>query len=112
MVKNMPANAGTARNVDSIPWSGRSSGEGNGSQLQHSCLENSMERGAWQATGPGVLKSQTLLCTHTSRQHKHGSSHLCLYTLSCLKQLDQEVCAFQEVWKRLCYFMEGKIFHR
>ena len=33
----------------SIPGSGRSSGEGNGNSLQHSCLENPMDRGAWQA---------------------------------------------------------------
>ena len=44
------------------------------------------DREAWQATVPGVLKSQTLLCMFTSRQHKHGSSYLCLYTVSCLKQ--------------------------
>ena len=36
-----------------------SSGEGNGNPLQYSCLENSMDRDAWQATVPGVKKSQT-----------------------------------------------------
>ena len=44
MVKNPPANAGDARDVGSIPGSGRSPGEGNGSPLQYSCLENSMDR--------------------------------------------------------------------
>ena len=43
------------------PWSERSPGEGNGYLLQYSCLENSMGRGAWQATVCGVTKSQTLL---------------------------------------------------
>ena len=43
------------------PWSGRSPGEGNGSPLQYSCLENSMDRGAWQATVYGVRKSCTKL---------------------------------------------------
>ena len=43
----------------SIPGSGRSSGEGNGNPLQYSCLENPMDRGAWQATGHGVTKSRT-----------------------------------------------------
>ena len=43
----------------SIPGSGRSPGEGNGDPLQHSCLENPMDRGAWQATVHGVAKSQT-----------------------------------------------------
>ena len=41
-----------------IPRSGRSPGEGNGYQFQHSCLENSMDRGAWQATVHGVAKSR------------------------------------------------------
>ena len=43
----------------SIPGSGRSPGEGNGNALQYSCLENSMDRGAWRATVHGVAKSQT-----------------------------------------------------
>ena len=38
---------------------GRSPGEGNGNPLQHSCLENSMDRGAWWATVHGVAKSRT-----------------------------------------------------
>ena len=45
----------------SIPGSGRSSREGNGSPLQYSCLENPMDRGAWQATVCGIAKSQTWL---------------------------------------------------
>ena len=61
MVKNLPANAGDARDVGSIPGSGRSSGGKNGSPLQYSCLENFMDRGAWQATVHGVAKSQTWL---------------------------------------------------
>ena len=44
-----------------IPGSGRSSGEGNGNPLQYSCLENFMDRGAWQATVHGVAKGQTQL---------------------------------------------------
>ena len=43
----------------SIPGLGRSSGEGNGNPLQYSCLENPMDRGAWQATVPGVAESNT-----------------------------------------------------
>ena len=42
-----------------IPGSGRSPGVGNGNPLQHSCLENSMDGGAWWATVHGVTKSQT-----------------------------------------------------
>ena len=43
-----------ARDPGSVPGSGRSPGEGNGYPLQYSCLENSMDRGAWQATFRGV----------------------------------------------------------
>ena len=43
------------------PWSGRSPGEGNGNPLQYSCLENSTDRGAWQAKVHGVTKSWTQL---------------------------------------------------
>ena len=50
-----------AQDLSSIPGSGRSPGEGNGYPLQYSCLENSMERGAWGATVHGVAKSQTRL---------------------------------------------------
>ena len=48
-----------------IPGSGRSPGEGNGNPLQHSCLENPMDRGAWQATVHGVAKSRTRLSDFT-----------------------------------------------
>ena len=56
------------RDAGSIPGSGRSPGEGNGNQLQHSCLKNPMDRGAWQATVHRVTNSQTQLkqlSTHT-----------------------------------------------
>ena len=42
-----------------IPGSGRSPGEGNGNPLQYSCLENPMDKGAWNATVHGVAKSRT-----------------------------------------------------
>ena len=58
-VKNLPANAGNARDMGLIPKSGRSPGVGNGNLLQYSCLENSIDRGAWWATLLGVTKSQT-----------------------------------------------------
>ena len=57
LVKNPPANAGDARDLGSIPGSGRSPGERNGYPLQYSCRENPMDRGAWQTTVHGV-KSQ------------------------------------------------------
>ena len=57
MVKNLPANTGDSGDAGLIPGSGRSPGEGNGNQLQYFCLENSMDRGAWQATVHGVTES-------------------------------------------------------
>ena len=45
--------------LGSIPGLGRSPGEGNGNPRQYSCLENSMDSGAWQVTVHGVTKSQT-----------------------------------------------------
>ena len=50
MVKNPPTNAGDARHTGLIPGSGRALGWGNGNPLQYSCLESSMDRGAWWAT--------------------------------------------------------------
>ena len=61
MVKLLPANARDARDLGSIPGSGRSPGEGKGNPLQYSCLENSMDRGAWKATVHAVANSQTCL---------------------------------------------------
>ena len=51
--KNTPANAG---DMGSIPGLGRSPGEGNGNLRQYSCLENILNRGAWQATVSGVAR--------------------------------------------------------
>ena len=61
VVKNLPDNTGDARDTGLIPGSGRSPGEGNGNPLQYSCLENSMDRGAWRATVQRVTKSWTRL---------------------------------------------------
>ena len=76
VVKNSTANAG---DVSSIPGSGRSPGEGNGNPLQYSCLENSMDRGAWQATVLGVAKSWTWLST----QYSHNRTFKFLLTSAC-----------------------------
>ena len=67
-VKNPPANAGDIREAGWIPVSGRSPGAGHGNPLQHSCLENPMDRGAWRAIVHRVTKTQTRLkrlSTHT-----------------------------------------------
>ena len=59
VVKNLPANAGDIRDSGSIPGSEKSLGGGHGNLLQYSCLENSMDREAWQATDHRVTKNQT-----------------------------------------------------
>ena len=58
MVKSLPVNAGDVRDVESLGQED-SPGEGNGTPLQYSCLENSMGRGAWRATVHGAAKSWT-----------------------------------------------------
>ena len=57
VVKNLPANAGDIRDVGSILGSGRSAGGKHGNPLQYSCLENSIDRGAWRVTVHRVAKS-------------------------------------------------------
>ena len=70
VIKNTLANA---EDMGSIPWSGRSPGEGNGNPLQYYCQENPMARGAWWATAHGAANSQTWLsdwahtCSHFYR---------------------------------------------
>ena len=61
MVKNPSANAGDIRDVGSVLGLGRALGRGHGNPLQHSCLENPMDRGAWWATVHGVTQSWTQL---------------------------------------------------
>ena len=56
VVKNLPAGAGDMRDTGSIPEWGRAPGGGNGNLLQYSCLENPMDRGAWQAAIHRVAK--------------------------------------------------------
>ena len=62
VVKNLPDGAG-----DTGSGLRKSPGGGNGNPLQHSCLENPINRGAWRATVHGVAKSQTRLSKHAGR---------------------------------------------
>ena len=73
-VKDLPANAGDAGSICGL---GRFLGEGNGYPLQYSCLENSMDRGAWWASVHGVAKSRKQLSRHEMNKEggTEASSH-------------------------------------
>ena len=72
VVKNLPANAGDARQAGLIPGSGRSPGEENGNPLQYSCLENPMGRG-----GGGLQSMGLQMVRHTEATlHTHPWSYL------------------------------------
>ena len=66
VAQTVKASSYNAGDLGSIPGLGRSPGEGNGNPLKYSCLENPMDRGAWQATAHGVAKSQTGLRKFTA----------------------------------------------
>ena len=72
MVKNPPANAGDAGDAGLVAGSGRSLRGANGNLLRYSCLENSTDRGDWQAQVHGVAKSWIQVSTHT---HTHTHTH-------------------------------------
>ena len=72
VVKNLLAKSGDSGGVGSIPGSWRFPKEGNGNPLQYSSLENPMDRGAWQATGHGVVKSQAWLSNWAHRTIRVG----------------------------------------
>ena len=78
MVKNLPANVGDIRDTGLIPKSGRSPGGWHGKPLQYSCLENSMDRGAWWARVHGIAKSQTWLSMQT---HISFLIFLCMFSI-------------------------------
>ena len=80
VVKNQPADA---RDLGSIPGSGRSLGGENGNPLQYSCLGNPKDRGAWWATVRGVSQSWKQLSMHASKKQKHRF----IYGLSILFDL-------------------------
>ena len=75
MIKNMPANAGDTGDMGLVPQSGRSPGVGNGNLLHFSCLENSMDRGAWWATVCGVAKS-LYMTKHVCKDSLKGIHYL------------------------------------
>ena len=76
VVKNVPANAGDAKDMDLIPGLGRSPGVLNGNPLQYSCLENSMDRGVLGAVVHGVTESNM---TEHTRARTHTNTLLLFY---------------------------------
>ena len=63
VIKNLPANAEDKRDTGSIPGLGRSPGEGNGTPLLYSCLENPMDRGTWWAVVHVIAELDTTEAT-------------------------------------------------
>ena len=90
-VKESSCNAG---GLGSFPGLGRSPGRGHGNALQYSCLENPMDRGAWQTMVHRVAKSQTRL--------KQLSMHTCMHAFHCTDALPS-VCPFT-FWRSFWLF--------
>ena len=74
MVKDL--SACQAGDVGLIPGLGRSPGERNSNPLQDSCLENPMDRGAWQAIAHGVAKESDMTCQLNNSNNKHNMSQI------------------------------------
>ena len=96
MVKNLSASAGDVSNMGLIPGSGRSPGGGNGNPRQYSCLENPMDRGAWQATDKRVWVTKKLDTTEEISMHArsigtNSGSSLCVGSYCKVSDLEQVV---------------------
>ena len=78
VVKNPPAKAGDAGDMGSIPGLGRSLGVGYGNPLKYSCLENFMDKRAWQSAVHGVAKSWTWLSDRACMHYQKIRIYICL----------------------------------
>ena len=95
VLKNLPTNVRDIRDLSLIPGSGRSPGGGHGSPLQYSCLENPIDRGAWQATVQSWTQLSDLAPMHASTttvktlklHHKDPSCDSFMTTLTSLLPL-------------------------
>ena len=80
VVKNLPANAGDAEDMGSIPGSERSPGGGNGNPLQYSCLKNPIDRGVWLSKVQRVTKSWAQLSMSMDKIYKYMEIHIYIYS--------------------------------
>ena len=98
LVKNPPADSGEAKDAGLIPGSGSFPGEGNGNPLQHSCLENSMDRGVWQATVHGGHKESDM-----TEQHPQGCTpQNLLHCVRCTVHSKQQAFSVTHINTHMC----------
>ena len=83
-MKNLNANAGDIRDSGSIPESKRSPGGGHGNVLQYSCLENPMDRGAWQAKVHRVAQMDVTEATYHAHIIYMQTNQFRVHTLNLL----------------------------
>ena len=107
MVKIPPANAGDVRDSDSIPGSRRPPGGGNGNPLQYSCLENSMDKGAWWATVHG-LSDQHFHFIYFSESVSCAQFFVAPWTVAHQAPLSMEFSR-QKYWRGLSFPSPGNL---
>ena len=100
VIKNPPAMWEMAGDLASIPGSGRFLGRGQGNPLRYSCLENPMDRGAWQATVQGVTKSLTQLKLLSTRAHSMDIAQSEQTPASSITQSEQTPASTDADWLR------------
>ena len=98
--------------LGSIPESRRSPREGNGNILQDPCLENSMDRRAWQATVHGAAKSWTRLRERDTHTHTHPYYRVVLWEHSptCITAINKaRIDLYIQLWGNVCFYKHGDV---
>ena len=91
VAKNPPVSTRVARHAGSIPGLGRSPGGGHGNPLQYSCLENPIDRGAWQATVHEVARVGHDLVTKEERYNKYVLYNICTLGNNMTNTLNENI---------------------